>query len=207
MGRPNGQTSHSRRVRVHWGGCQTPAGRRKASRENKATRKKNPATHRPGSRTSEAKQVEAKPAEAHATCSWAVFLESLATPSLRLCHPASAWNACSRFVRDRSQVLGKGQTGFGPEAALTPCSPSFAHDSPSHLCTLGSATSDLAAATLPAGCIIELLRSSPLSSMRIYLLNYTTALSRCLKCWPSPCSLMTACWQHRLTCGKAQESG
>lgn len=116
----------------------------------------------------------------HATCSWAVFLESLATPSLRLCHPASAWNACSRFVRARSQVLGKVQTGFGPEAALTSCSPSFAHAWPSHSCTLGSATSDLAAATLPAGYIIELLRSSPLSPMRVYRSNYTTALSRCL---------------------------
>lgn len=187
MGRPNGQTSHSRRVRVHWGGCQTPAGRRKASRENKATRKKKH-SYPPASQAAghlRPNKLRPNQLKRHATCSWAVFLESLATPSLRLCHPASAWNACSRFVRDRSQraqVLGKGQTEFGPEAALTPCSPSFAHDLPSHLCTLGSATSDLAAATVPAGCIIELLCSSPLSPMRIYDSNCTTALTRGLNC-------------------------
>lgn len=128
MGRPNGQTSHSRRVRVHWGGCQTPAGRRKASRENKATRKKNTATHRPGSRTSEAKQVEAKPAEAPCYVFLGGFSGIIGNLFVASVSPCLGLE-CSRFVRDRSQVLGKGQTGFGPEAALTPCSPSFAHDS------------------------------------------------------------------------------
>lgn len=80
------------------------------------------------------------------TCSWAVFWNHWHPLRCVLCHPASAWNACSRFVWARSRLLVK-RAGRTRARSCTLCSPSLPHASASRLRSTGSATSDLAAVT------------------------------------------------------------
>lgn len=203
MGRPNGQTSHSRRVRVHWGGCQTPAGRRKASRENKATRKKNTATHRPGSRTSEAKQVEAKPAEAPCYVFLGGFSGIIGNPFVASVSPCLGLE-CLLTFRPRP-IPGTGERADRIRARscthslLSLVCPRFVE--PPVYPGIGDLSNTACRVHYRAPALLSLEPDAHLS-FELY-----HGLSRCLNCWPSSCSLVTACWQHRLTCGKAQESG
>lgn len=156
MGRPNGQTSHSRRVRVHQGGDKTlqGAGSKQGEQGNQKEKKKDLPANSPARQPRYLRPNQLKECDV-----LLAFLESF-HPFVASVSPCPGLECPLTLHLTPIPITGK-RTDRTRARVCEPCSPSLALASASGLCSPGSATclslpqsSDPAAATGTAGHIV-----------------------------------------------------